>query len=1330
MDQAVIQRVLNALELVYSVDTPAEQRRQAEEFCQQLRNDQSSSTYGVHLATKANGYPPTTRHFGLQLIEHSISNNRQQDIIAVRESLWNILWHQNMDEPLYIREKLVAIVVQLVIRLWPSAEWPDLSQQLMQMWGVSETHRETVLRIWRTLGEEMFVFDRDAMVTVRKHELTNGIVGALLPRPVIAQLYPGGYRLSTEAGGETGHGGSRKKKKATAIPVEPGNEGGWLYRWTQNAIELATAFNGSNEPLLLSLISTISTFMDWVPVKALRAMDTAGRLAQLLQTPSDQVRIQALGALEIISRRSSGTGDERDIILLQFAQDHAAAALYQLAQCYATTLDGESQWADASEALAAAKTISQVASNLVNLHWARKKTETNVLGEPQMFLELLLKLSQDPRFTVSTMALNSWAAIIKHDILSKTPAVAVQFSALTEYTTKTLFDVCRVTQQLASVSGEPSAAIIGINEDEIEQFETIGELRMFLTNDVRTRLLAIIRGMCALDPAGFVGWIMPSLAPVFSQHEAPTAVIEAALMIVDSILSTLDDFEQRVLADDDSAQLGQVERARQLCYQLGTQVVGYATADLTLVSRQLQTLPSFAFLLRPSLMDNEKAQELLLAVLRKCIGHLKFSAVAPGPLLRDLRQIARRATSALVGLALAIPDSLMRIYGDLSQMVAARLADPEVAITVKSYLSEFQLALVAGASCTVTQRKQLAMPVVQPIVATLGEFMQAFQTPQAFVEFLGLPALDNAYAAQMVVAEDVRRELNGARDRRNQLTHTLSTLHICLQRTLLGAGNLNLASVWADYVGHLAPAILLLVRCLHALWNPAHRQTMGWQSAQARDNLFGVLEMSQAERLMITGGEPLIDQQGSGDVLLVEIRAVHHALATIRDHAYRALGRLMALREMLDQTKLPGLAANFTGCVFADVAVLEPRHWRLLLTEVVRPTLENVGNWPGITAQKIEKEAVGTLAQFLPAWLPPLFDFCTSRLHDEWMAMSELNSGDERVDDAMVHEKMLRDWTRAWSHVLADLLGSLSLWIPEAARMLHDISHAARISSTHAVSSPGVSANCALGLFVLQSSEQILAHLLTAALRLLRFAKDTQSVDRVLAAISELAPAFVLLVLAPKHQPPTPAHASTATAYSSRIAAGSLAHNSSLVVADSLDHWLTAELVPALLGVLRDAYQIDSQDAALAVLADVIYFSAAFTLHVQPAWTPRNSSGANEMGDPGSVLRLKVLRAMGAEKNSVDFEQEEEEEQPLQKVAGQVLAEDDSRRRKALLRVALLPVLAVEKSRMFGNSESKLVERKKATGVSVPENWTNRSMGTSDSLVDCDERFDLAALIP
>ncbi|KAJ2246784.1 karyopherin, partial [Coemansia sp. RSA 475] len=373
MDISVVQRVIQALELVYAPDTPVNERKAAESACQQLKDDAQASAYGVYLATQSNEFPPMVRHFGLQLIEHAIKYRfstgktaskgkmSADDLLQLRTQIWELVfasWTDTQD-PQYIREKLVSLVVMLIIRLWPCAQWADLSAQLMQLYTQSDVRRELVLRIWQTLGEELLVYDRDTIAAVRKHELTNGIIGALLPQSAVAMLYPNGYRLTSDKAAESSGG-----KQATLIVLEPGNEDGWILRWAQHAGELAQ--QQQNEPMLLLLVNTITTYLEWMPIKAVVATDLVPRLAALLSVRSDQVRQQVATALEIISRRIGQAGDERDAILLQFVELNDGAALSAIAHAYATTLSAQvdEHWDDASDALKFACSLAQICANL------------------------------------------------------------------------------------------------------------------------------------------------------------------------------------------------------------------------------------------------------------------------------------------------------------------------------------------------------------------------------------------------------------------------------------------------------------------------------------------------------------------------------------------------------------------------------------------------------------------------------------------------------------------------------------------------------------------------------------------------------------------------------------------------------------------------------------------------------------------------------------------------------------------------------------------------------------------------------------------------------
>ncbi|KAJ1744327.1 karyopherin [Coemansia sp. RSA 1821] len=1372
MDNSVVQRAVQALELVYAPDTPAEDRKAAETVCQQLKDDAQAPTYGIYLATNSNGFAPQVRHFGLQLLEHAIKHRFSagksrgkmtvEELCQIRAQIWELVFAScagdGTREPQYIREKLVTIMTMVIIRLWPSMQWTDLSAQLMHLYMQSIAHREMALRIWQTLGEEMLVYDRDAMATVRKHELTNGLVGALLPKSAVMELYPNGYRMTTDSSPSTDGNGAKSGKRATLILLEPGNEEGWIMRWAQHTIEVAQQtgeLSDQQELLLTSLVDTIATFLDWMPIKAIVATSLVARLSQLLNgVRSDLVRQHAAAALEIISRRNSLAGDERDAILQQFIEAHNGEALAAVASAYATTLPAQidEQWSDAADALAFARTLSQMCANLASLHWARKKLERNMLQNPERYIELLIMFSRDRRYSVSAPVLTSWTAIVRHSVLSRTPQVTMAFSTLTEHTTEAIFHVCRVAQALAVDVSSGQLNDLA-DEADIEQFDSLPEFRLFLTGEVRSRMLNIIRGMCNIDPAGFISWIMPSLLPVFAPHNAENlSVIEPAFMLVDAILSTMDDVEQRALADGDEQLASQIQAARTLCYELGHCVVRFETSNAQIMARQLQALPAFAFLLRPAAIESETARSLLLAILQKCAVFLKHPLDVPN--VRELRVVARRSTAALVRLAIAIPDSLMFVYEDLFQLVQANIADSQVTNIVKSYLSEFQLALIAGSSRSISERKHLAQPVVQPIIDALHEFMPALQSPAEFISFLGLPALDQAYA-QGAISENIQQDLQRARDNRMRLWQVLSTLFICLNRTLDSRGSThNLTPLWSDYISDLVPPVLLLIRSLHALWNSEHYLHLPWQSQQAQTNLFGLLDMAAAERQSIVGGIADVDTEfasvprniPNADQLAAELRAFQHSLSTLREVAYKCMGKFSSIPDLFTTDKVPDLAGNFAGCLFADAENIAARHWRILLTDIAIPLLQNVGNWPGIDAHSQLNECRAAIARFVLSWLNPLFSFCTEKLGREWrdllargtdLTSDEQPSAESSVSDDMIHEKVVRDWTRAWSQLIFELLASVMRWFPQAAQIENELSSAARITTTIVESKVG---NPALGAFILDSADTF-ASTLSAALTTLHF-KDSTSVHRVLLQLTELAPSLAIVSLMPMYVPPTPTHASICSTYTSRIQ--SSLTNMGADACSSVFTWLATDLALGVVHVLRDTHLIDQQDTALALLADLLYFGSAISSGRLPQhWAFRNSSGdidqrvaANAsdakiapVGNPGQVFRRAVLQTM-----LPSIQEAQMSEEDVEHAVQQLMDAANGKHRRALLKVGLQPLLAVESSQLFSESKSSAKQSQhqitdSALDRKAPSSWTNKHSGHS-SVLDNDAQFDLGEIMP
>ncbi|KAJ2612274.1 karyopherin [Coemansia sp. RSA 1365] len=1296
MDKGVLERVEQALKVVYSSNTPAEERKAAEAFCEQLKREERASDYGHYLAIRTNGYAAEVRHFGVQLIEETLQkrwttgggrgNKKKatglakltaEECYKIRDQIWELLVSGGSGEAAFVREKVVAVMVMLVIRLWPSAEWTNFSSQLQQLSASGEW--ETVQRVWQRLGEEVFVYERDAAAQVRKHELTNGLVGALLPLQVVNELYPNGMRLSTATTPAEGGG----KKKAGLIVVEAGNEDGWMQRWLQEA-EALLASDDSGERLL-QVTRTLAAYVDWLPLRAMAALGLVPRVARLLHAHNTVIRQQAAEILERIAQRSVGSG-EADAVLQQFSEHHNGAALTAIAQAYGSTVGehAETAWDDMEDALNVARTLAQTCARLATQHWVRIAAILSRDSQAPL-VELLSALARDNRHSVAAPALAAWATIARNAVLRVTPAVTTALSSVAEQTTAALVATSRTAQRLSAGSTVETA---GFDAAEAEQLSA-AEARVLL-GEARTRQLGVLRALGEADPAGFVAWLAPALHEALSQPDA--AAVDAALAATAAVLGSLDEAEQRALRDGDSATAEQLGHARVTCYALGRRVAEFDGGAETAM-RQLQTLPSLAFLLRPAAVESQiEARELLVAIVRRCVVAVR----SPGLL-------ARRATAALVRVAVAVPDSLMLAYSDVAQLVQELLDDASVPGAAKGALREFQLAVVAGAEgCSLARRAELALPLLRPLVDALYAVVPSLESPTAFLTLLWRPP------GHADAAADAH-----ARGRRDELTRALATLLACLGRTL-GDGATHLAPLWGELANELVPQLQQLIRCLHALWNPVHWSGMPHDVQTA---LSGMLEMSDTERHAIVG---VADEQSSASVsrdpLFAEAHAVRHLLGILREHAYSCLGRL---------ARLPSAPIE-PAIVLADLEHVAPRHWRTLLTNVATPVLASLGNWPGVST----RDFVGATAE---AWLVPLAVVCMQRLDSEWQSLEQSTSLSEdsqlAVTEEIIRERAVRMWTRAWSRLICELLEGCV--VSDAARLESELtSTKVRTPTVGDVSVSGnvVHGNPVLGAHLLGSD--LFVDVLGAALGVLRY-PDTAAARLVLLRLAELAPSLTIIALLPLHCPPTPALASIVNGLLERIKCARLIKEGEC---SPLFGWLATEFVPALLRVLASPRLVDCQDITLGVLADVFYASAIFS-RISTHWPRRYSSGEANVsqqivGDPGHVFRQMSLNAMAPALHSVEISTDDSEH-----AFESVATISESRRRRALLKMSLMPFLAVEQARQFDNPKNHLTrggdfEETEITRA-APAHWTNKlAAGATASILDNDSEFDLAALMP
>ncbi|KAJ1971739.1 pre-tRNA nuclear export protein, partial [Dimargaris verticillata] len=119
----------------YALDPSADAnlRRQAYEFCNQLRDSPEGWRHCLELYQREPKADPTTRHFALQVIEHVLQNADRllepAHLLTIREALFACVTRDyrtsttTAAEPAYVRNKLAHTVALLFLTTY-SQHWP------------------------------------------------------------------------------------------------------------------------------------------------------------------------------------------------------------------------------------------------------------------------------------------------------------------------------------------------------------------------------------------------------------------------------------------------------------------------------------------------------------------------------------------------------------------------------------------------------------------------------------------------------------------------------------------------------------------------------------------------------------------------------------------------------------------------------------------------------------------------------------------------------------------------------------------------------------------------------------------------------------------------------------------------------------------------------------------------------------------------------------------------------------------------------------------------------------------------------------------------------
>lgn len=189
----VINRVLSALEIIYSPRATNQDRIDAQSFLETIKTLKEAPSHGFTLASDK-AQSPIVRYYGLSLLEHSIihkwASYETQEAEMLRSLVLKLAEHVSREDPGYIRNKIAQLWIEVAKRCWGD-EWMDMDALLVQLWQLPGfgVHKELVMTILSSLSEEIIGGD-DPIVALREGILDKAVVSILMPEDVISEDFP------------------------------------------------------------------------------------------------------------------------------------------------------------------------------------------------------------------------------------------------------------------------------------------------------------------------------------------------------------------------------------------------------------------------------------------------------------------------------------------------------------------------------------------------------------------------------------------------------------------------------------------------------------------------------------------------------------------------------------------------------------------------------------------------------------------------------------------------------------------------------------------------------------------------------------------------------------------------------------------------------------------------------------------------------------------------------------------------------------------------------------------------------------------------------------
>ncbi|KAI1117781.1 armadillo-type protein [Nemania sp. NC0429] len=999
---AVLPKIQQALDVVYSPYSSNDERKDAQSFLESIKDTPEAPTHGFQLASDRHP-SPVVRHYALSLLEHAIKHKWASYSPHEAEALRNWVLQLSRDvskgDPVYLRNKIAQLWVEVAKRSW-GAEWMDMDALLVQLWQVpdSAVHKEFVLAVLETLSDEIFNSD-DMVIQVRERVLSKASVEIFTPAVVLLEAFP-----NREAPPE----------------VRCGDEG-WLTRIVDLLQQCLSGDVQNNEDLRTCAtrsLAVLYTLMPWVIPKAIVVTRAVPIICEGLRASHIEVQKASLEALHALYSRTSFHEAEFLELVVPLYDAQYVSLFRQLFEW--SVIDPDDLDDDKYQL---SKKLSEFISYLGNYLDRRfsalptDPSQVDLMG----FLQLLLLISQNPSLVVSIPVLVTWCRLLNHHSLG--PNIAATAAVIGP-----LLEVCSARliryESLPEDSEDLTIRLL------FEDTDTFPERHLFLGN-YRRYAAQVIETIVHLKAPDAMQHIIEQTENVlvhlyddcppfdmvrYSKVSQPVLRIDARATVIEAALKGCTRW--RADLKRDGKQETQVSTSLSGSLEVWcNRLLEMKFEDPLIRKRILQLLVAF------STSVLEKNPSFMLRVLEHIL--VTWPATHPDYKLYSdaIKDLQAESMVELQRLAAKMPDHLLDVYDQIAakvnEMVASGTLDEKRQITYQTFLFTI---IHRSRRLDQAAKVQKLQSFLDPMRAQWQDprLKQSLSSYAGFCELLGLDkAQDYVSRKRMHEIQDwgsvelddegkaLQAELE-ARQTSLPLRLTKSFLTCSVDKVDKGQGPFQVSSIlWQDCFPIILPELLNFLTYAHASHSPNN-----WTGLPPETRI--VVDRILTDRFWQSG-----ISEGSKDDFYARVlekkqtfeglgSTIRGSIRNIRESCYAIIYCLARLdTQFYGFSELPGPLARAT---LAEAGSLSA-HQLINLLNLIRFLVDNC--------------PVTLRDHFLPPLLQTCFQQMDARVQSEWSRLSQqevVKSAGDDLTEEMKHESILRQLTYTSVMLVADFL--------------------------------------------------------------------------------------------------------------------------------------------------------------------------------------------------------------------------------------------------------------------------------------------------------------------